>query len=639
MNSSLRPPLRFLTVRRIVPACVLLFAGLAPADPPAAPTNLRFVSSTANNQGSFEWDDNSDDELGFRIEFKFGDETVYRPLRVTPPDATSFGVTGFIPGTPVTFRIRAENADGASGYSNELPIITRNYHIVASCITLTPGDDFSRLIETNFGEPVAVMSTLPAWLSWDVDTQELSGQAAPAGIETVTFSAGKDGHTRQRNLYVQVINEAPELTMSPVPTELTDQPGGLPPIMVDLGSYFVDPDMGRGAALNTPFGPIRVGLYDDETDGAPGTVDNFFAYADAGRWDSSFFHRSVQNFVIQAGGFRPDGVTEGSFERVEAFDPITNEYSETRPNICGTIAMAKVGGDPDSATSEFFFSLKDNVAILDPQNGGFTVFGRAAGMGVIDQISAFPTDSYPLTIGGFPTTLSDWPLSATSENSPLVSELATISGVVEIPTLSYSLAGGDMGVATGSLDGSALTIIPIGPGQTEIMVTGTDLDGAPVTATWSIKVLAAYAAWAEDRGLEGEGSEPADNRGGGTLNNLLEYAFGGDPLSALDDGGRSPKFTEVLVGEEGAEETFDAIEFYHHQCSSDLNYTVQMSTDMSGWIDLWTSADGTEGGLVAAVEEAGSYWKLTVRAPTSQEVAGDERLFFRVSASLPEPGN
>ena len=82
----------------------------------------------------------------------------------------------------------------------------------------------------------------------------------------------------------------------------------------------------------------------------------------------------------------------GSFFHITQDAPVPNEFSPLRSNVRGTIAMAKLGGDPDSATSEWFFNLVDNSSNLDNQNGGFTVFGRVIGNGmeVVDTMAALP---------------------------------------------------------------------------------------------------------------------------------------------------------------------------------------------------------------------------------------------------------
>ena len=107
-------------------------------------------------------------------------------------------------------------------------------------------------------------------------------------------------------------------------------------------------------------------------------------------YDDSFFHRLVPGFVLQGGGYVDNG---GTIAAIPTAAPVQNEYSAAHPNVEGTVAMAKVGSDPNSATDQFFFNLGDNSANLDNQNGGFTVFGTvtAASWPVVESISGLPT--------------------------------------------------------------------------------------------------------------------------------------------------------------------------------------------------------------------------------------------------------
>ena len=136
--------------------------------------------------------------------------------------------------------------------------------------------------------------------------------------------------------------------------------------------------------VHTTQGLIDFKLLDDE---APISVANFLAYVNGGDYASVMIHRSVPGFVIQSGGYRwPDG---GSVAKIASRGAIKNEFSATRSNLRGTVAMAKIGGNPDSATSEWFVNLSNNASNLDNQNGGFTVFARvtAPGMAVADKIA------------------------------------------------------------------------------------------------------------------------------------------------------------------------------------------------------------------------------------------------------------
>ena len=145
-----------------------------------------------------------------------------------------------------------------------------------------------------------------------------------------------------------------------------------------------EPALASSVTLKTVMGDIVIELYEEET---PETVANFLNYVRDGDFNNSFIHRVDPDFIIQGGGytFADDVVTA-----VPTDPPVTNEPGVS--NLRGTIAMAKRSGDPNSATSQWFINLADNAAILDGQNGGFTVFGEitGSGMDVVDAIAALP---------------------------------------------------------------------------------------------------------------------------------------------------------------------------------------------------------------------------------------------------------
>ena len=141
------------------------------------------------------------------------------------------------------------------------------------------------------------------------------------------------------------------------------------------------------ARFTTAYGNMDVRLFDKQT---PLTVNNFLRYANEKHWDNTFFHRSAKDFVIQGGGFAFDA-KENSVDQVKQYPAVKNEPFPGNPgNVRGTIAMAKLGDDPNSATNQWFFNLGDNRSNLDAQNGGFTAFGRItskAGLKVMDKIA------------------------------------------------------------------------------------------------------------------------------------------------------------------------------------------------------------------------------------------------------------
>ena len=159
--------------------------------------------------------------------------------------------------------------------------------------------------------------------------------------------------------------------------------------------------------MQTDLGSFDIELFDTVT---PLTVANYMNYVNDGDYEGTFFHRSIPGFIVQGGGYLANStsgsiLTDGA-SLIPTDPPVVNEFNLS--NLRGTIAMAKVGGDPDSATSQWFFNLADNSANLDNQNGGFTVFARVLddGMDVVDSIAALQrcVDVAPLPqlCGSFP---------------------------------------------------------------------------------------------------------------------------------------------------------------------------------------------------------------------------------------------
>jgi len=152
--------------------------------------------------------------------------------------------------------------------------------------------------------------------------------------------------------------------------------------------------------LQTSQGIIDIQLYDTA---APKTVANFLGYVRRGDYVNSFVHRSIPGFVIQGGGYVWANAAS-SIVHVPQQAAVPNEFSAARSNQRGTIAMAKLGGNPNSATSEWFVNLVDNANPLDVDNGGYTVFGKvtASGMVVVDRIAALKTAYANATFSDLP---------------------------------------------------------------------------------------------------------------------------------------------------------------------------------------------------------------------------------------------
>jgi peptidyl-prolyl cis-trans isomerase B (cyclophilin B) len=138
--------------------------------------------------------------------------------------------------------------------------------------------------------------------------------------------------------------------------------------------------------LSTNHGDITIEL---DAEKAPKTVDNFLAYVKSGHYDGTIFHRVIDGFMIQGGGFEP------GMKQKESGEPIDNEAANGLANEKYTVAMARTN-DPHSATAQFFINVKNN-SFLDyagPDQWGYCVFGRVtAGTEVVDEIRKVKTST------------------------------------------------------------------------------------------------------------------------------------------------------------------------------------------------------------------------------------------------------
>lgn len=138
--------------------------------------------------------------------------------------------------------------------------------------------------------------------------------------------------------------------------------------------------------LHTNFGDIILQL---DCTNTPTTANNFVRYVKEGFYDNTIFHRVIDNFMIQGGGF------ESGMQEKATYEPIENEADKAKPNQRGTIAMARTM-DPHSATAQFFINVKDNAFLnhtgKTPDGWGYCAFGEVvSGMDVVDKIKSVST--------------------------------------------------------------------------------------------------------------------------------------------------------------------------------------------------------------------------------------------------------
>ncbi len=163
------------------------------------------------------------------------------------------------------------------------------------------------------------------------------------------------------------------LALGPVQAEETEAPASADAVRV---------------AMLTSKGELVLELYPDK---APKTVANFLQYANEGFYDGTIFHRVIDGFMVQGGGFTAD------MARKETHAPIMNEADNGLRNIIGTVAMARTS-DPHSATSQFFINVANNSSLdfrdKTPRAWGYAVFGRVVkGMDVLKAIKSVDTSA------------------------------------------------------------------------------------------------------------------------------------------------------------------------------------------------------------------------------------------------------
>ncbi|HSH39713.1 MAG TPA: peptidylprolyl isomerase [Chthoniobacterales bacterium] len=283
---------------------------------------------------------------------------------------------------------------------------------------------------------------------------------------------------------------------------------GAPARTIDLTAVVQDADRSPVVRMNSVFGPMGFALFDRQK---PITTNNFLRYVDEGRYfvtdpttqqrAASFIHRSVVQptpFVIQGGGFiatvNPSpSPTPGRLQptQVAAFPPIQNEPGIS--NRRATVAMAKLGDNPNSATSQWFINLADNGGAppngLDHQNGGFTVFARVIGNGmdVADRIANLPTVNFGSPFDQLPVRDYTSPNFATPANVVTFPQIER-NGSVPTP-LTFSATSNNSAIAEVKVSDTNLVVSGKANGTTQVTVTGTDIDGATVSDTFDVEVI------------------------------------------------------------------------------------------------------------------------------------------------------
>ncbi len=267
--------------------------------------------------------------------------------------------------------------------------------------------------------------------------------------------------------------------------------------IIDLTGRYDNPALtGTIVRFNSSLGSFNIEMFDQAGAGrtrtTPITVANFLNYITQGRYVNDMIHRTVNNFVIQGGGFTGAALPT-LFSAVTTNPAIQNEPGNT--NARGTIAMARVGGQINSATSQWFINLNNNAGTapngLDFADQGFTVFGRVlgSGMDVVDAIGALPRFAFDSPFGEVP--LRNYTTQDFQNNTPVHTEnLVTFSTIETTSELSYTATSSNGALVTPVIVNNQL-VLNYGQGLTgtaNITFRVTSADGSFVEDNFSVNV-------------------------------------------------------------------------------------------------------------------------------------------------------
>jgi len=398
---------------------------------------------------------------------------------------------------------------------------------------------------------------------------------------------------------------------------------------LNLASLFSDADIaGTIVRIATSLGDIDVHLFDNAT---PATVANFMNYANDGDWVNTIIHRVIAGFIVQGGGFKP----QLPASHILTDPAITNEFGVS--NQRGTIVMAKVSNQINSATSEWFFNLGDNSAKLDNQNAGFTVFGEVIGNGmtVVDDIAALPL----FTSG---STLTSFPLSNYVNGAVQDAHWVKINSVTTLSSLTFAIvSNSNPALVAPTLTGALLDLdfASAAVGSSDITIRATDRTGRSLDVTFTISVAGISVSAIDNQAAEPASGQPANTgqfritRAGLTDDALtVNFTLTGSavhgtdyqtiPLEAVIPAGQS--FVDVTITPL-ADALSEGLESVMLSISTHSSYTITGSGNATS-----TITDDTAIVLVTAVDA------LAAETVTGQPADGGVIRFSR-TGSLGQP--
>jgi cyclophilin family peptidyl-prolyl cis-trans isomerase len=565
-------------------------------------------------------------ETGYQVLLRSPGGVLFDIVATLPANTTAYQAASPLiePGKSYDFAIRPINSTTILGTSTIASAVVDGITSIAIGSGLQ-GAAFSHSF-THVSSATVISRSLggvPGGLTFNPGSGILNGLCPTAGVYPMSYTLNlSNGGVLTQQFSLRVSPAAgPPVAGTAIPA-WNGSAGGQR--NTSLAGTFTDVDAESAVRVSTTLGDMDFILFNTAT---PATVANFMSYMNAGKYANVAFHRSVPGFVVQTGGFIGTG-TGGNFTSVVTTPPVINEPGIS--NLRGTIGMAKLPGNPNSATSQFFVNVDDNSANLNFQNGGFTVFGRVAGdgMAVADAINALPRSTYDLFLNGgaTPVEFRDFPMNAPVAPATMdQAKLVKILSVANIPTLSYAISGNtDPTVAAASIVSGELRLVGLRGGQTTLTVTATDLDHLTASQEVAVNLTDTFDTWAARTVFPNGQNGPLQNPDGDGLNNLLEYAFFGDPAQSSQS--EVPAMGSTAVSPTARAMT---IQFPVRKFTSGMVYIVQANDQLTGtWTELWNSSQGFAHAQVVSADDQADRTVVTIKDSTA--VGGRPARFLRV---------